>query len=159
MKGRVVLASVGTIVALGLLLVLAQVGVPFAFALSWLIILLTAGVATRQDFLDETSAWPPPERERTVRSSEVSRLAWSINTRTGIAGHVVVRRAQNVLRRRLAQFGLDVDDPSQHATIDALLGAGVRDSLHRREVQAGDIEAALDAMDRLPLNARRDDDR
>jgi hypothetical protein len=149
MRGRIVLAGIGALVALGVLLLLAQLGVPFAFALSWLIILLTIAVATRQGFLDETGAWPPPEREREVRSSQVSRLAWSINIRTGVAGHVVVRRVQNVLRRRLAHLGLDVDDPLQHATIDAMLGAGLRESLHRREVQRADIERVLDAMDRL----------
>lgn len=149
MKGRVVLACIGVIMALGVLLLLAQLGVPFAFALSWLIVLLIIALATRQSFLDETAAWPPPEREREVRNSQVSRLAWSINIRTGVAGHVVVRRVQNVLRRRLAHLGLDVDDPLQHATIDALLGAGLRESLHRREVQRADIERVLDAMDRL----------
>ncbi len=149
MKGRIVLAGMGAVVAIPVLLVLAQLGVPFAFALAWLIILLTIMMATRQGFLDESGAWPPPEREREVRSSQVSRLAWSINVRTGVAGHVVVRRVQNVLRRRLAHLGLDVDDPMQHAAIDALLGAGLRESLHRREVHRADIERVLDAMDRL----------
>lgn len=159
MRGRIVLAGIGVLVALAVLLVLAQVGVPFAFALSWLIILLTIAVATRQEFVDETTAWPPPERERTVRSSEVSRLAWSINTRTGVAGHVVVRRVQNVLRRRFAHLGLDVDDPLQHAAVDALLGAGLRESLHRREVQGTDIARVLDAMDRLSHEREENHDR
>lgn len=77
-------------------------------------------------------------------------MAWAINTRTGVAGHVVVRRVQAVLRRRLALRGLDLDDPAQHARIDALLGEGVRDALHRREVQRTDIEMVLDAIDRIP---------
>ena len=77
-------------------------------------------------------------------------MAWAINARTGVAGHVEVRRVQSVLRRRLALHGLDLDDPTQHARIDALLGEGVRDALHRREVQRTDIEIVLDAIDRIP---------
>jgi len=149
MKGRLILLGVGAAVAAVVLVLLGALGVPTLFAASWLLIVLTIALVSRQVFFDEASLWPLEQRRRAERGSEVSRLAWSINSRTGVAGHVVVRRVQNVLRRRLAHRGLDLDDPAQHAAIDALLGPGVRDSLHNREVQAADLERVLDAVERI----------
>jgi hypothetical protein len=59
---------------------------------------------------------------------------------------------QNVLRRRLAHRGLDLDDPTDLPRIDALLGDGVRAALHARDVQRTDIERVLDALDRIPAD-------
>ncbi|WP_435745582.1 hypothetical protein [Microbacterium sp. PMB16] len=149
MKGRVVIAAIGVVFLIPVLFLLSWLGVPVEFALSWIIVALTVAVVSRQVFFDETTEWPPQERDRTVRGSEVSRLAWSINSRTGVAGHVVVRRLRSVLRRRLAHHGLDLDDPAQHARIDTLLGSGVRETLHGSEVQSAEIERILDAIERL----------
>lgn len=81
-------------------------------------------------------------------------MAWAINSRTGVVGHLVVRRVRNLLRRRLAHRGLDLDDPAHHTRIDALLGPGVRDALGRSEVQRADIERALDAIERIPNDTK-----
>ncbi len=105
MKGRLILLGVGAAVAAVVLVLLGALGVPTLFAASWLLIVLTIALVSRQVFFDEASLWPPEQRRRAERGSEVSRLAWSINSRTGVAGHVVVRRVQNVLRRRLAHRG------------------------------------------------------
>ncbi|MEU4015466.1 hypothetical protein AB0E56_09375 [Microbacterium sp. NPDC028030] len=149
MKRRFLLVALCTAVAVGGVAALGALGVPVAFALSWAMIVLTIVLVSRQVFFDESSLWPPERARRPERGSEVSRLAWSINSRTGVAGHVVVRRVQNVLRRRLALRGLDLDDPDARDDIDALLGAGVRDALHMREVRADDLERVLDAIERL----------
>ncbi|MFF1541883.1 hypothetical protein ACFVWL_17560 [Microbacterium sp. NPDC058269] len=150
MKRRMLVWGIGGVVALAMLLVLGQLGFPAPFVLAWVIILVAVVLACRQEFIEIGPVWPPEKPSRGSRGSEVSRMAWAINTRTGVAGHVVVRRVQSVLRRRLALHGLDLDDPAQHARIDALLGEGVRDALHRREVQRTDIEIVLDAIDRIP---------
>lgn len=150
MTGRIVLLTIGGLVAAALLVIMASLGFPILFALSWMLIAAAVVLASRQPFVDEGAAWPPMKPAREARGSEVSRLAWAINPRTGVAGHVVVRRVQSVLRRRLAHQGLDLDDPAQHEDIDALLGEGVREGLHRREVHTADIERALDALDRIP---------
>lgn len=150
MTRRVVIASVGVIGAAGALFLLGKLGFPEPFVLAWMILALGVTFACRQEFIEVGSEWPPEKPSRSSHGSEVSRMAWAINTRTGVAGHVVVRRVQTVLRRRLALRGLDLDDPAQHARIDALLGEGVRDALHRREVQRTDIEMVLDAIDRIP---------
>ncbi len=77
-------------------------------------------------------------------------MAWAINTRTGVAGHVVVRRVQGVLRRRLALRGLDLDDPRSTLASTPSSVRGCATALHRREVQRTDIEIVLDAIERIP---------
>jgi hypothetical protein len=150
MKRRILVLGIGGVLALAVLLVLGQLGFPVPFVLAWMVVVVTVVLACRQEFIEIGPVWPPEKPSRGSRGSEVSRMAWAINTRTGVAGHVVVRRVQSVLRRRLALHGLDLDDPAQHARIDALLGEGVRDALHRREVQRTDIEIVLDAIGRIP---------
>ena len=121
-------------------------------ALLTVLLLLAVVAASRQVFVDEAVVWPPEAPRAESRGSDVSRMAWAINTRTGVAGHVVVRRVQGVVRRRLAHRGLDLDDPDDHPRIDAMLGDGVRASLHARDVQRADIERVLDALDRIPTD-------
>lgn len=150
MTARVLLLGGGAVVAVVVVFVLGWLGFPVPFVVAWMIVLLAIGVVGRQVFFDEGAAWPPAKPTRPSRGSEVSRMAWAINTRTGVAGHLVVRRVQGVLRRRLAHHRLDLDDPEQHARIDAILGDGVRDALRRREVRRTDIELVLDALDRIP---------
>jgi hypothetical protein len=150
MKGRFVITGVGIAVAVAVLILLGQWGFPVPFVLAWMLTVLTIVLAARQIFFDDDASWPPEEPRRASSGSEVSRMAWAINSRTGVAGHLVVRRVQNALRRRLAHRGLDLDDPAQHPRIDALLGEGVRDALHRSEVQRTDIERVLDAIERIP---------
>lgn len=150
MKQRIVILAIGGVVAAVLVVLLGQLGFPALFVVAWMIVVLAVVLAFRQDFIEIGALWPPEKPSRPSRSSEVSRMAWAINTRTGVVGHLVVRRVQSLLRRRLAHRGLDLDDPAQHARIDALLGEGVRDALHRREIQRTDIELVLDAIDRIP---------
>jgi hypothetical protein len=152
MKGRIVLTVISVLVAAALLGLLMAFGVPAPFAVAWALILLAVVAATRQVFVDEAVVWPPEAPRAEARGSDVSRMAWAINTRTGVAGHVVVRRVQGVVRRRLAHRGLDLDDPEHHPRIDAMLGDGVRASLHARDVQRADIERVLDALDRIPTD-------
>ncbi|MEE6390232.1 hypothetical protein V3G71_15430 [Microbacterium paraoxydans] len=152
MKGRIVLTVISVLVAAALLGLLMAFGVPAPFAVAWALILLAVVAATRQVFVDEAVVWPPEAPRAETRGSDVSRMAWAINTRTGVAGHVVVRRVQGVVRRRLAHRGLDLDDPEDHPRIDAMLGDGVRASLHARDVQRADIERVLDALDRIPTD-------
>ncbi|MGF6824482.1 hypothetical protein M2317_003411 [Microbacterium sp. ZKA21] len=92
---------------------------------------------------------PRHEQSPATRGSEISRLAWAFNPRTGVAGEIVSRRVRALLRRRLARRGLDVDDPAQAARIDGLLGVGLWQRLSSRQVQNADIRSALDAADRL----------
>ncbi|WP_374208922.1 hypothetical protein [Microbacterium sp. CIAB417] len=92
---------------------------------------------------------PREEDDAAGRGSEISRLSWAFNPRTGVAGEIVGRRVRGILRRRLGRRGVDVDDPHQRGRVDALLGAGLWDRLTARQVQSADIRRALDAADRL----------
>lgn len=150
MKARLMIGAIGVAATIALVLVLSRLGVPTDFAIAWMLILAALGLAGRQVFFDDGFAWPPSERTRVARGSEVSRLAWSVNSRTGEAGHVLVRRVEGVLRRRLRHRGLELDAIEQHPQIDALLGDGIRELLTRRDVQRADIERVLDAIERLP---------
>lgn len=92
---------------------------------------------------------PREQNAPAARGSEISRLAWAFNPRTGVAGEIVSRRVRALLRRRLARRGIDVDDPTQLGRIDGLLGVGLWQRLNGRQVQNTDIRSALDAADRL----------
>ncbi|MBN6192837.1 hypothetical protein JQN58_38825 [Aneurinibacillus sp. BA2021] len=153
MRARTVAIAAGCVLlAVALVLGLRAAGVPLAFAVSWTTVAAAVSLALRGVLVDDPVLWPPERPPREARGSEVSRLAWAINTRSGVAGTILVRRVQNVLRRRLAHRGLDLDDPADHAAIDALLGQGIRAGLSRREVRRDDIERALDALERIPTD-------
>lgn len=150
MKGRIVLGVIGAVIGGVLLLLAATLGVPVEFGLAWLGVIVVVGVVSRLSFFEDAGVWPPEPPSRTGRGSDVSRLAWSMNTRTGIAGHLIVRRVENLLRRRLRSHGLDLDDPAHAVEIDALIGDGVRELFRAREMRRTDLERVLDALDRLP---------
>ncbi|MFJ4175970.1 hypothetical protein [Microbacterium sp. NPDC089696] len=150
MTRRVLLLALGAVLVVGVPLLLTAVGAPYAFALSWALLAVALVLLSRPSLVDESGAWPPSEPSRTAPGSEVSRLAWAINSRTGIAGHAVVRRIDRVLRRRLARQGLDPDDPADQARIEELLGAGIRDLRKPGEVHRTDVDRILSALERLP---------
>ncbi len=143
--------AVGTVVVVGL----GGLGVPVEFAAAWLLLIVAVGLLSRAGHIGERS-WPPPRPERRPRGSEVSRLAWNINARTGVAGLVIVRRVERVLRRRLARLGLDLDDPGQSRAVDELLGAGIRETFVRPEVTLTDLERVMTAIDRLPSHTNQE---
>ncbi|WP_345546930.1 hypothetical protein [Microbacterium jejuense] len=146
---RVLLVVLAAAVGVGIVFVLDRLGVPVEFATAWLLLLAAVGLLSRAGLIED-GAWPPPRPERRPRGSEVSRLAWNINARTGEAGFLMVRRVQRVLRHRLARLGLDLDDPGQNAAVDALLGAGIRETFSHAEVTRADLELVMSAIDRLP---------
>ncbi|MFB7252269.1 hypothetical protein [Microbacterium sp. NPDC056234] len=92
---------------------------------------------------------PQADEDLTIRGTEISRLAWAFNPRTGVAGEIVSRRVRALLRRRIARQGIDVDDPSQAGRLDEILGTGLWQRINGRQVQNIDIRRALDAADRL----------
>lgn len=137
---------------------LALTGVELPFAIAWGVLLSTIAIARGASPPVSESDWPPAHRPAVpVRGSEVSRLAWSFAGRNGIAGPTIVRRVRNLVRRRLAHRGIDVDDPTQAVWADALLGDGVRAGLFHHQIMRADIERALDAIERLPLTTHSAD--
>lgn len=150
MRARIVIVVVGIAAGAALVLLLRQLGFPVDFTIAWLVLLVAGGIVSAQVFSgEEEPSWPPAERAPRVPGSDVSRLAWSINARTGIVGHVLVARVEATLRRRLTTRGLDLDDPADHARIDGLLGDGIRPLLGAPEVRADEIESVLTAIEAL----------
>ncbi|MDA4893484.1 MULTISPECIES: hypothetical protein [unclassified Microbacterium] len=149
MRARIGPVLVGVALAIPVLAVLVTLGAPWGFSIAWLLLVAAGVVVARRTVFDDTGTWPPAEPERPVVGSDVSRLAWSINPRTGVAGHAIVRRVQRVVRRRLSRRGLDLDDPASAARIDALLGQDLRKALTAKEVRRDDLRRILDAVDRL----------
>src|SRR5690606_37907609 len=63
------------------------------------------------------------DRER--RGTDVARMGWSLNARTGEAGALITRRVRSTLRLRLKRWGLDAENPADLPRIDVLLGPGL----------------------------------
>lgn len=134
----------------GAFLLTSALGVEMLFAAAWSllagIIIIAASVVLPEDPRADAPDDELPERRT---GSEVSRLAWAINPRTGEAGQLVLRRVSAVLRRRLRAHGVDVDDPAQRARVAECIGEDVWESLRRPRAGRADIERALEAARRL----------
>lgn len=133
----------------GLLLVFA-VGVEPTFAIAWGVLagvfVLCAQLVIPDDPRGDAPDTPAgPER----RGTAISRMAWSLNPRTGEAGELITRRVRAILRHRLRRVGLDTDAPADRSQIDALLGAGLWTRMTTPGTKRQDIEQALEAISRL----------
>lgn len=138
-------------------IVVLTLGVEVTFPVAWGI---AAGAVTMvvMGFASfEHPRWPPPRKpEETIRGSEVARLAWSFDVRSGVAGFAVKRRIRALAERRLAEHGLTLD-PEDLQAVRSLLGdAGTR-ALTAATVRRDDINATLDALD--ALSAPRQEER
>lgn len=143
---RAVLAAV---VSGASIVLLALIGLQVQFAISWGL-LTGALLLLRTISYSENSAAPPSSADAPrPRGSDVSRLAWSINARTHVAGHLITRRVSAQLHRRLAQHGLDPEDPAQQDAVHALIGAGTWERLHGPRTTRHELEIALTAIERL----------
>lgn len=150
MRGRIILAGLGIVLTGVVIWVLSLFGFPPMFVGAWLILIIAIGVITRQHGAEGVDTWPPAKPQPVFRGSDVSRLAWTINSRTGVAGRNLVRRVEAVLRHRLQLRGLDLDDETDAARIDMLLGDGIRTTLRSREVTRDDVVRVLDAIETIP---------
>lgn len=138
-------------------LVLAAVGVEPVFAIGWGL----AGAAVAMLMQLTLPAEPgadapqvPADLDR--RASEISRMAWALNPRTGLAGERITRRVRAVLRHRLERIGLDPERSADRDRCDALLGRDLWGRLTGRATSIADIERALDAIDRLsPIKEKK----
>lgn len=119
---------------------------PIAFALIVGAVALLAAFVIPDDPRVDAPRIPLPDD---VRASEVSRLAWALNTRTGTAGARVTRRVRGILQHRLQRLGIDPDDPADRGRRDALIGPGLWSRLADSGADLADIVRALDAIDRL----------
>ncbi|WP_417556393.1 hypothetical protein [Microbacterium sp.] len=138
--------GVGAAVAVGL----SMLQLPVVYTSGWGL-LVAAGALLFGIRLADDPRGDAPGRERGAEytGSEVSRLAWAINLRTGTANEAVVRRVRATLRRRLLRHGVDVDDEQQAPRIDELIGTGLWTRLNGRRTRVSDLREALAAAERL----------
>lgn len=152
--GRI-LAALGTATGVSLLLAFA-VGVEPVFAIAWGILVGILVLATQLAIPDEPRVDSPeipagPER----RGTAISRMAWSLNPRTGMAGELITRRVRGTLSHRLKRYGLDTENPHHRGQIDERIGDEIWARLTGPGTTRNDIERALDAIDGLSPNKEK----
>ncbi|MGO2747473.1 hypothetical protein [Microbacterium sp.] len=147
-RGRIIAASVVTVVV-GLILLLG-VRVEATFAVSWAILVgilvLCGQLALPEDLRTDAPEMPMNQEQR---GTEIARMAWSLNPRTGEAGVLITRRVRGILHHRLLRRGVDTEDPAHRAQIDALVGGGLWERLNGPGTKREDIERALAAIEIL----------
>lgn len=148
MSARRTLLAVG--VAIVTALALLGFGFTWPFVIGWSLLICSVGLLGQLVMPFEPGFDAPRiDTEPHRRPTEISRMAWALNTHTGIAGQQITRRVSAILRHRLLRQGIDPDDPDDKARLTAVLGPDLWDRLTGRAPTIVDIERALDAVDRL----------
>lgn len=142
------LLSIGAAVVAALALL--GFGFTWPFVIGWSLLVCAVGLLGQLVMpLEPGVDAPRIEAERHRRPTEISRMAWALNTHTGIAGQQITRRVSAILRHRLLRRGVDPEDPEDSAHLTALIGPELWDRLTGPAPTIVDIERALDAVDRL----------
>lgn len=153
-RGRIIAAVA---VAGGVVLILLfGLRVEPAFSISWAVLAGAIVISTQLAIPEDARVDAPdiPIRKE-QRGTDVSRMAWSLNPRTGEAGELATRRVRGVLRRRLRRRGLEVDELSHRAQVDVLIGDGLWDRLSGPGTKIQDIEEALTIIESLATNKEK----
>lgn len=146
-RSRIIVAIA---VAVATALVFASIGVEVSFSIAWgvlagILVLCTQLVMPEDPRMDAPEIKAEPDR----RGTEISRMAWSLNPSTGMAGELITRRVRSILAHRLQRHGLDVTKPEHAERIAAIAGAGVWERLVGHGTTRQELDNALDAIDRL----------
>ncbi|MFJ2541385.1 hypothetical protein [Microbacterium sp. NPDC087589] len=148
MSARRTLLAMGAAVVAGLALL--GFGFTWPFVIGWSLLICSVGLLGQLVMpLEPGFDAPRIDTEPQRRPTEISRMAWALNTHTGIAGQQITRRVRAILRHRLLRQGIDPDDPDDRKRLSAVLSPDLWDRLTGRAPTIDDIERALDAVDRL----------
>ena len=150
MRGRILIVVAGIVLGVPVALLLGFLGVPLEFAIAWILVFAAALLIARQSFVDESGPWPPAPPDPPRRGSDVSRLAWSIDTRTGTVGPGLRRRITALADRRLREHGVQPETAGP-AAVDAILGAGAHAALTGPILQRAELERLLQALEHPPI--------
>lgn len=146
MRRWIVLIVLWIVLGVPVALLLDFLGVPLPFGIAWILVFAAALLIAQQSFIDESGPWPPPPPEQFPRGSDVSRLAWAVDARTGVVGMPLRRRVSALADRRLREHGLSLED-ADAAAVDAILGPGVHAALVVAEMRIPDLERLLHALE------------
>lgn len=146
-RSRIIVAVAVAVVGA---IVFSALGVELSFSIAWavlagILVLCTQLVVPEDPRMDAPEIGAQPER----RGTEISRMAWSLNPSTGLAGELITRRVRAILAHRLQRHGLDVTNPDHAGPIAALAGVGVWERLIGHGTTRQELDKALDAIDRL----------
>lgn len=150
MRGRVLIVVVWIALGIPVALLLAFLGVPLEFAVAWILVFAAALLIARQNFLDESGPWPPAPPDIPRRGSDVSRLAWSIDSRTGAVGPSLRQRITAIADRRLRAYGVRLDT-AEASAVDAVLGPGAHAALTGPVLRRAELERLLQALEHDPV--------
>ncbi len=150
MRRWIVLIVLWIVLGVPVALLLDFLGVPLPFGIAWILVFAAALLIAQQSFLDESGPWPPPAPEQFARGSDVSRLAWAIDARTGVVGMPLRRRVSVLADRRLREHGLSLEQ-ADAAAVDAILGPGAHAALIVTEMRSADLERVLRALESPPV--------
>lgn len=145
--GRTVAAVVAAVIAA---LALTGFGFSWPFVIGWSLLVGALSLLAQLAVPLEPSADAPhipvePDR----RPTEISRMAWALNTHTGLAGPQIARRVRDALRHRLERRGADPADPAKRSLVSALIGPDLWARLEGPGTTIVDVERALDVIDAL----------
>ncbi len=146
-RGRTVAAAVAAVLAAS---VLTGFGLTWPFVIGWSLLvgalaLLPQLAVPLEPGFDAPHIPVEPDR----RPTEISRMAWALNTHTGLAGTQITRRVREALRHRLRRRGADPADPAKRSLVAALIGPDLWARLEGPGTTIVDIERALDVIDAL----------
>lgn len=148
MSARRTLLAIGAAVVAALALL--GFGFTWPFVIGWSLLICAVGLLGQLVMpLEPGFDAPRIDTERHRRPTEISRMAWALNTHTGIAGQQITRRVSAILRHRLVRQGIDPDNPEDRARLTAVIGPGLWEQLTGPAPTIIDIERALDVVDRL----------
>lgn len=150
MRGRILIIVAWIALGVPVALLLAFLGVPIEFAIAWILVFAAALLIARQSFLDDSGSWPPAPPDAPQRGSDVSRLAWSIDARTGTVGPSLRRRITALADRRLREHGLQ-PETAESSAVDALLGTGAYAALTGPVLRRAELERLLQALEHPPV--------
>lgn len=133
----------------GVAVVVAMLGVELGFAAAWGILAAAVTFVAMAFSGFEQPRWPPARKpDEVTRGSDVARLAWGFDLRTGTAGFAVRRRLRVLAERRLADHGLTLGEDDLPA-VRRLLGDAAAHALTAQRVTRDDVSATLDALEAL----------
>lgn len=159
MSGKTVVIGLGVVLCVPLVLVLWSLGVPMEFAVSWVLLAIAFVLAIGWRKTGPVLTWPPAKPTKEQRLSEVARMAWTIDHKSGDVSRAMVMRVERIVRSEAARRNNVSYGSVTKDEIDEVLGGNVYDPLDdavngRRDFRRADLDRILTAIESLRSEER-----